>query len=491
MQLLEQDRERKIYSNFVDSIAAEKTKVNYLTDLRKYLSFMQLWVKSENKKEDEWKAQKLSLIIDAPKEQIADCIKSYILYMRERQLSTSTMEGFFYAIKHFYDSNDIDLGILKWKKLKRFMGEATPTHEDRAYSKEEIKQLLKFCDPKLRAEVLLLASTGMRIGALSTMLKSHLVEKGDCYGIKVYSDTRGKGKYLTYCTPEARKAVEDYFQFREQYGEKIMPSSPLFRSDFNTGIPGSARYVKPLSYAALRMDIYEHLIKSGLRQVDHTCTNNRKEVMMSHGFRKFFRTQLTLAKVDPDIRRPFTGHKGLDEVYNRLSEDEIFTEYMKAIPFLTIDPSPQLQKQVEELKEEKNEVTIMEIKHRQTVNMLLEEHRKTKEENSAIKKKLEELKQQTTEEFEELEERLPDRVLEKLQEQLGKNGIDFLQWLKENDKKKTWENEKILIEENDFDYEIIPCALDKEEESGTIQVNRLKKDGEFERMQLTRLRRKK
>ena len=94
--------------------------------------------------------------------------------MRERGLSSSSMCGFYYAIKHFYDSNEVDLGLLKWKWLKKFMGEATPIHEDRPYNKEEINKLLKFTDLKLKVAVLLLSSTGMRIGALSTMLKVSL-----------------------------------------------------------------------------------------------------------------------------------------------------------------------------------------------------------------------------------------------------------------------------------------------------------------------------
>ncbi|MFI5241346.1 MAG: tyrosine-type recombinase/integrase, partial [Microgenomates group bacterium] len=459
MQLLEQDREQRIFSNFVDTIAAEKTKMNYLTDMRNYLVYIQLWVTDtdNNTKQQEWKHQKLSMIVDMPKEQIVDNIKSYILHMRKRGLSSSSMRGFYYAIKFFYDSNDVDLGLLKWKWLKKFMGEATPIHEDRAYDKEEINKLLKFCDLKLKAAVLLLSSTGMRIGALSTMLKSHLIEKGDCYGIKVYNGIKGKGQYFTYCTPEARKAVEDYFQFREQYGEKLTPNSPLFRDDFDTGIPGSARYAKALSYDALRMDIYEHLIKSGLRQVDHTTTKNRKEVMMSHGFRKFFSTQLVEADLKTEKRWLLEGHelKGNDSSYVKVTEKQLFQEYQKAIPHLTINPNQELLKKVEKLKEEKNEVSIMELKHRQTVDLLLEENRKTNEENQLIRKQMEELRQQTTDEFEEL----PDRVLERLAEQLGKNGIDFSQWLKANGKKDVMgrEKDKILIEEDNTNYELIPC----------------------------------
>lgn len=58
-------------------------------------------------------------------------------------------------------------------------------------------------------------------------------------------------------------------------------------------------------------------------------------------------------------------------------------------------------------------------------------------------------------------------------EQLGKNGIDFHQWLKENDKKDSMEREKgkILIEEDDINYELIPGGVDKKE-NGILQVNK-------------------
>lgn len=475
MQLLEQNREQRIFSNFVDTIAAEKTKMNYLTDMKNYLVFIQVWVTAPKptdkvKKQQEWQHQKLSVIVDMPKEQIVDYIKSYILHMRKRELSSSSMAGFYYAIKHFYDSNEVDLGSLKWKWLKKFMGESTPIHEDRAYNKEEINKLLKFCDLKLKTAVLLLSSSGMRIGALSTMLKSHLIEKADCYLIKVYHGIKGKGQYLTYCTPEARKAIEDYFQFREQYGEKINPNSPLFRDDFDTGIPGSARHVKALSKDALRMDIYEHLIKSGLRQVDHTTTKNRKEVMMSHGFRKFFTNQL-LDHINTEKRWLLEGHdlKGNDSHYVRITEDKLFEEYQKAIPYLTINPNQELQKQVQELKEERTEIELIKLQNKQQVQLLLEENRKTNQENQLIRKQMEELRQQTTDEFAELS----DKVLQKLDEQLDKNGIDFFQWLKANDKKDCMEREKdkILIEEDDTNYELIPGGLDKKE-NGVLQVNR-------------------
>lgn len=338
------------------------------------MKFLDLWVATEDKEEESLN-QKYSKLIDISKDEIFDSIKSYILDIRKRELSTSAMNGFIYAIKHFYEMNDIDLGSLAWKKLKKFMGEETEKHEDRAYTREEIQTLLNFSDIKLKAIVLLLSSTGMRIGALGTMLKSHLEDKGNCYGIKVYKGCKGGGKYLIWCSPEARKALEDYFQYRERYGEKIGPNSPVFRNDFDTDIIESARRVKSLSSDAMRIDIYEHLVKAGLRIVDHVNINNRNEVGMTKGFRKFFKTQLVLARVDPELRELFIGHsqKKLEHVYTRMTEDQIFEEYSKAIPFLTIDPANKLQNQVQELTEKQDDLTLLKLEHRQEMNEMREE----------------------------------------------------------------------------------------------------------------------
>jgi integrase len=68
------------------------------------------------------------------------------------------------ALKHFYEMNDI---VLNWKKINRFIDEKTRTVKDRAYTKEEIRKMLDKCDERKRVMVLLLASTGIRIGALS------------------------------------------------------------------------------------------------------------------------------------------------------------------------------------------------------------------------------------------------------------------------------------------------------------------------------------
>lgn len=68
------------------------------------------------------------------------------------------------AIFHFFEMND---ALLNKRKIKRFMpADEREKDRDRAYTHEEIAQMLRNCDERSRMMVLLMASTGMRIGAL-------------------------------------------------------------------------------------------------------------------------------------------------------------------------------------------------------------------------------------------------------------------------------------------------------------------------------------
>ena len=99
--------------------------------------------------------------------------------------------------------------------------------------------------------------------------------------------------------------------------------------------------------------------------IDHVNPRKRKEIMMAHGFRKFFKTQLVKARVDPELRELLLGHskRKLDHVYTRLTADEVQQEYEKAIDLLTINSENRLKRKVTELTEQQDEITLMKLSH--------------------------------------------------------------------------------------------------------------------------------
>ena len=72
---------------------------------------------------------------------------------------------------HFFFINDV---MINRKKLSKFLGEQENKYEYRSYTLDEISSLLSLCDERGKAIVLLMASTGMRVGALPSIKLKHL-----------------------------------------------------------------------------------------------------------------------------------------------------------------------------------------------------------------------------------------------------------------------------------------------------------------------------
>jgi len=122
----------------------------------------------------------------------------------------------------YYDLNEV---ILNKKKTYRYLGEEEKPIENRGYTREEIAKMLEGCDERVRALILLLASTGVRIRAIIDIELEDLtsIPNHDLYRLKVYSDS--KQSYPVFITPEAAKAINTYLGYRERYGEKLTPNS--------------------------------------------------------------------------------------------------------------------------------------------------------------------------------------------------------------------------------------------------------------------------
>ena len=171
--------EDRIYSNFINALKSPETKKSYSYALKKYMSYHSMANYSD--------------LMLADKEQK---IKEYVIFLNNRGVSKSWYMTLFASLKNFYEMNDVE--DIKWNKLKRYQGEEQPKHEDRRYLHEEIHKLVQNANLKLKATILLMASSGLRVGALPTLSTGHLEKKGDLYRVNVYKGQKGKGQYYTF-----------------------------------------------------------------------------------------------------------------------------------------------------------------------------------------------------------------------------------------------------------------------------------------------------
>jgi integrase len=243
--------------------------------------------------------------------------------------------------------NDI---VLNRKKINMYLGEFIRKQKDRAYTTEEIHKLLDFCDERSKALVLLLASTGVRIGSVPGLKLKHLskIVEYQLYKIVIYEGT--KEEYYCFTTPEAATAIDTYLNYRTRLGEKLTDNSPLFREQFDINDQFAIRYPKNMKAIGLTKLLIRNLHRSGVilaeKEIEGTRTGKKRNVVArAHGFRKFATTNLIRAKINPEAREMLLGHSiSLTGAYYRPGDDEILREYVKAVDLLTINDENRLRR---------------------------------------------------------------------------------------------------------------------------------------------------
>ena len=145
-------------------------------------------------------------------------ICDYTVFLKKK-FSPATVASYIAAIAKFYAMNDIT--SLNWKKIHSFQPEPEKVAEDRPYNHTEIKMLIEKTSQRNRAIILLMASAGLRVGAVPH-LRMRDLEPNDKYQIyKINAYAKSRQKYFSFCTPECRKAIDGYLSFRKRWGERI------------------------------------------------------------------------------------------------------------------------------------------------------------------------------------------------------------------------------------------------------------------------------
>jgi integrase len=315
---------------FLSSIRSPETRNGYNIYFKKYLDFIHTH----------------DIFYGNNPRLIESKIIEFLIDMRNKGKGYSTIHNYISAILAFYKINDI---ILNTGKINKFVPENHKVRKDRAFTHEEISKLLAASDERMKAVILLLASSGIRLGALSTLRMKHLQYRK----LLVYENDREE--YFTFITPECNKALDSYFDMRSRYGEKINNGSYLIREQFDVRDPFQAKKPRQVNTDTIRWKLIDLERRVGVRS---------KDVKAAHGFRKFFTTQVINSKVNPEIREMLLGHKiALASCYYRPTEDEMYSEYEKAINNLTINEENRLKRKMEKIESEKSRIELLELKH--------------------------------------------------------------------------------------------------------------------------------
>ena len=175
--------ERRIYK-VTDGLKSPDTVRTYR---HAFKHFIEITVKNDD----------LHALIDTKPSIIESKIISHIEYLKDvKELKYWSIQVYCAAIIHFFEMNDV---VLNTKKIKRFLPPDDGRYQgDRPYTMKEIELLLSKCDIRSRVIILLMTSTGMRIGALPGLRLSD-IKKMDEFGlylVYVYSQSKKDRYYM-------------------------------------------------------------------------------------------------------------------------------------------------------------------------------------------------------------------------------------------------------------------------------------------------------
>jgi integrase len=372
---------------FIYALKSPDSQEQYPAILKQFFNYLSLsgtideqaeaFIKKSKSNEVQWAQNSIIDFVNHNKKRIDN-----------KDLAAGTLKNYVTVIKLFCEMNDDDIvsGTIKWNKISRGLPKAKSNANDRSPTKKEIRKLLEYPDRRIKPIVLVMCSSGIRLGAWDNLSWKHVEpknnNKGQVIAAKLTVYAGDAEEYYTFMTPEAYDALKNYMDFRASLGEPINDDSPLIRdklpesdakqqhdndndNDDNdddsdgssgssgNGAGGSSGFItkpKRLGTDGIKKILIRALWAQGLRKPFPNGVR-RHDFKTAHGFRKFFETSIEETEgveIKPiNVARLMNHRSGIAQHYRRPVVKQVLKDYLKFVDSLTIyDDKIILQKQV-------------------------------------------------------------------------------------------------------------------------------------------------
>lgn len=188
--------------------------------------------------------------------------------------------------------------------------------------------------------------------------------------------------------------------YRKESGEEVTKDSWLMRNLWDVTTPrgkGVVTIPKKLKSSGVKRLMERALWAQDLRN-KLPAGRRRHEFQADHGFRKWFKTRCEIGGMKSINVETLMGHSiGIQDSYYRATSDELLQDYLKATSFLNIDDRYVLQKQVDNMKDSRQQQKDSEIlewkkKYLKDVKDLIQQMDSMKEFQKETQRELGELK---------------------------------------------------------------------------------------------------
>jgi integrase len=267
-------------------------------------------------------------VSDKKRDKVADITAFSACLVRESVSKQSARQQLTYTVK-FLRAHGINILKDDIQDLKRENKGGAAT-VDKVMDHNVICKALKGSDVRSRALILVLASSGLRIGEALTLSMSDIDLNmiPAMINIRAENSKNGQARF-TFITPEAKEALTDYQKVRNKY---------IARADKHAEVLGVGPRMEtdllfPVTDSSVNK-MWETMLKNaGLFTRDEKSGRNQYRI---HSLRKFFISQLSMAGART-LAEHLAGHTGyLDASYRQVSPEFAAREYLKLQSVLTV-----------------------------------------------------------------------------------------------------------------------------------------------------------
>jgi len=311
-------------------------------------------------------------------------LSKYSAYLKDNDISTSTIKQRVVTVKNFLEYCDIDISPRKFKIKVRLPKMVKRNKE--AISKEDVTEIINQCsDMRLKTYVMLLAATGMRaVEALHIRVKDIDFDSKPARINVKGENTKTKTDRTVFLTEEMANQLDSWFRYKhrtrrvcfqnkdkdENENKKVVTEyrTPYKKKiDLIFAMHQSNQEPHPSSlYAELAGSFAKTLDRIGKGEREDG-NDGRRQVTL-HSFRRFVKTTISdLGYVD--YSEYFIGHSV--STYWRKKESEKAEIFGKIEPYLTFLNIHQLERQGADIMSKVNEL--------EEVNQSLRERDKSKD----------------------------------------------------------------------------------------------------------------
>jgi integrase len=253
-----------------------------------------------------------------------------------RGLSPRSINGYVNRVRQYFAYNDVVLDKSVFRVKVGLPRVIEP--DDRAPTVEEVRQILAWGKLRTKALILVLASSGMRLGEAIRLRVRDVDFNSRPVRVKLspkVASKTGEGR-TAYISDEAAGYLRRYLGHRIGEGEAWV-------------FPSEADETRHMSEDRAWRTIIQCVEKAGLGKDKETTIHGRRRIH-PHSFRKLFFSRV-VGVIGETAAHAMMGHGSYLKTYYKRTEEERARDYLKCVPHLTVfSESPEMSRWKEAAK---------------------------------------------------------------------------------------------------------------------------------------------